>query len=161
MIGSRLVRGVAGTAADAVGRTALAGLDALLAWRYTDEAIQRVLASRVTDHAVVQVTDVVTERQVIEHVLDRLLAEGIDRQLVDTIVERMLESEELWLVVEEIVRSPAVTQAIGQTSAGLADQVAGQVRARSLHADERLERVARRLLRRRSGVSGSAVPKTP
>ena len=161
MIGSRLVRGVVGTAADAAGRTALAGLDALLAWRYTDEAIRRVLASRVADHAVVQVTDVVTEREILERVLDRLLAEGVDPRLVDRIVERLLESEELWLVVEEIARSPAVTQAIGQQGAGLADQVADQVRLRSQHADARLERVARRLLRRRSVVEGSAVPKTP
>jgi hypothetical protein len=31
---------------DAAGRMALAGLDALLAWRYTDEAIRRIWRAR-------------------------------------------------------------------------------------------------------------------
>ena len=61
---------------------------------------------------------------------------------------RLLESEELWLLVDEIARSPAVTEAIGQQSIGFADQVAGAVRTRSFSADDRLEGAARRLLRR-------------
>ena len=51
-------------------------------------------------------------------------------------------------MVDEIAHSPAVTDAIGQQSVGFADQVAGQVRVRSQRADARVERVARRLLRR-------------
>ena len=52
-------------------------------------------------------------------------------------------------MVDEIARSPAVTEAITQQSLGFADQVAGGVRDRSRNADEVLERVARRALRRR------------
>ena len=60
----------------------------------------------------------------------------------------MLESEELWLLVEEIARSPAVTDAIARQSVGFADVVAGGVRARSRSADTWLEQRARRMLRR-------------
>jgi hypothetical protein len=45
-------------------------------------------------------------------------------------------------------RSPAVTAAITQQSVGFADQVAGELGERSRQADARLERIARRLLRR-------------
>jgi hypothetical protein len=149
MIGVRIARGVLGAASDAAGRVALSGLDVVLGWRYTDEAVRRVLASRAADHAVVEVADVVTEREVLEHALERVLAQRIDTRLIDTVVERLLESEELWRVVDVIASSPAVTAAIGSQGAGLADEVADQVRVRSQHGDAALERAARRLLRRR------------
>jgi hypothetical protein len=63
-------------------------------------------------------------------------------------VARLLESEDLWLLVDEIARSPAVTEAITQQSLGFADQVAGGVRARSRSMDDWLEHKARRALRR-------------
>jgi hypothetical protein len=138
------------TAADTVGRVGLTVLDAALEWRYTDEAVQRLLASPMIDRAVAHalrgplveaIARDLTRYAVVERVAD-------ESQLLDTIVDRLLESEELWLMVEEIAGSPAVTEAIGQQSIGFADQVAGQVRIRSQRADEGLERVARRLLRR-------------
>jgi hypothetical protein len=68
---------------------------------------------------------------------------------------RLLESPELWLVVEEIARSPAVTEAITQQSLGFADQVASEVRRGSSGADAWLERAARRVRRRHRGGEGS------
>jgi hypothetical protein len=56
-----------------------------------------------------------------------------------------------------IARSPAVTDAIGRQSLGLADQVAGVVRDRSRGADDRLETAVRGLVRRR----GRGPPKPP
>jgi hypothetical protein len=179
--GARLARGIAGATADGAGRTALAGLDAALSWRYTDEAVRLVLASPAADRAV---TQFVVEGETLERLLDRVLAEGvadrlaerlfegpemeriaaqaIDSRLLDTIIDRLLESEELWVLVQEVARSPAVTEAIGQQGVGFADQVAGQVRLRSERADARLENVARRLLRRRAAAkAGLAGPRTP
>jgi hypothetical protein len=77
------------------------------------------------------------------------VARAIDSRLVDEAVARLLESEDLWVVVEEIAQSPAVTDAITQQSMGFADQVADGVRTRSRSADAWLERAARRALRRR------------
>ena len=181
-LGSRLGRGASAVAAEAAGRTALAGLDALLGWRYTDEAVRRVLASPAADRAVGHalqgplvdaVARDVARYAVLERVADELLADEaelervvgaaldseaverlatrvIDSRVLDTVVDRLLESEDVWLLVEEIARSPAVTDAIAQQSVGFADQVAGQVRHQSQRADARLERVAHRLLRRKA-----------
>ncbi|HEU0024847.1 MAG TPA: hypothetical protein VFQ12_09465 [Thermoleophilaceae bacterium] len=214
-LGNRLARDASSAAADAAGRTVLAGLDALLGWRYTDEAVARVLASPVADRAVGSalsgplvdaVARDVARYAVLERVVDELLASGMADQLadrlldgpelervvagalessgmerlvqgvvespamerlatraiesrlvdrvLDTVVERLPESEELWLLVDQIARSPAVTEAIAQQSMGFADQVAGEVRLRSQGADAGLERVARRLLRREPPPSG-------
>jgi hypothetical protein len=63
-------------------------------------------------------------------------------------VARLLESEDLWLLVDEVARSPSVTEAISHQGVGFAEQMAGVVRARSRTADARVERLARRVLRR-------------
>lgn len=154
--GMTLARRASSAATDTAGRAALAGLDAVLNWRYTDEAVERMLASPVADRAVAHalrgpLADAVARElgaAVDSPAVERAVTEIIESRLLDTIVERLLEAEELWLLVDEIARSPAVTEAIGQQSVGFADQVAGQVRVRSQRADARVERVARRLLRR-------------
>jgi len=178
--GLRLGRRASSAAVDAAGRAALVGLDALLDWRYTDEAVRRVLSSPAADRAVghalrgplvdamardvaryavlERVTgELAADQAELERVVgsalespavERIAAQVIESRLLDTIVERLLLSEDLWLLVDEIAHSPAVTDAIGQQSIGFADQVAGQVRVRSQRADAGLERVARRVLRR-------------
>jgi len=139
-------------ATDLAGRAILTGLDAVLEWRYTDEVVRRVLSSPVADRAVGHalrgpLVDAIARDLTRYGVVERVTDES---ELLDTIVGRLLESEELWLMVDEIARSPAVTEAIGQQSVGFADQVAGQVRIRSQRADDRVESIARRVLRRRA-----------
>jgi hypothetical protein len=89
---------------------------------------------------------------------ERLVAQMLDSPLLDAAVARVLAGEELWVLVEEIARSPAVTEAIGHQGLGFADQVAGEIGARSRHADARLERMARRLLRRSPTPAAPAPP---
>jgi hypothetical protein len=163
--------------ADLAGRTTLAVLDAVLDSRYTDEAVRRIIASRLAERAVGYALDSSDEliaaealegairrtlespetERLLQNVVDspameRLVARAVDSRLIDAVTDQLLESEELWLLVEEIARSPAVTEAISHQSIGFADQVAGEVRARSVRADAALERVARRVLRRRAVV---------
>ena len=88
--------------------------------------------------------------------MERLVVRVLESRLVDEAVRRVLDGEELWLVVDEIAQSPAVTEAITRQSVSFADQVAGQVRDRSRSADARLERAARRVLRR--PPTGPAAP---
>jgi hypothetical protein len=78
----------------------------------------------------------------------QLVERTLDSRLVDAAVARVLVSDELWIVVDEIARSPSVTAAISQQGAGFVDQVAGELGERSRRADARLERMARRLLHR-------------
>ena len=79
---------------------------------------------------------------------ERMVARVIDSRLLDETVARLLESPDLWLLVDEIARSPSVTDAISHQSMGFAEQVAGNVREHSQSADARVERAARRLFRR-------------
>ena len=78
----------------------------------------------------------------------RMVANVIDSAVVDEAITQLLASDDLWILIDEVARSPAVTEAISHQGMGLADQVAGVVRERSRVADARLERVARRLIGR-------------
>src|SRR5215208_3483281 len=123
-----LTASVAHGAGRRMGDLALAGLDAVLASRVAEEAVDRALASRLADHTV-----------------DRLFDQ---ERLIDETVTRLIESAELWVLVDSIAKSPAVTEAISRQSVGFADQVAGGVRERTRRLDTRLEGAARRVARR-------------
>jgi hypothetical protein len=125
--------------------------DRLLSEGLVEQTTQRVLEGaeleRVVDAALASPT------------VERLIASAIESRLLDETVARLLDSDDLWLLVEEIARSPAVTDAIGRQSAGFADQVADGVRARSRSADAWVEQRARRMLRRRPAPPpGSGTP---
>ncbi len=139
-----MIREIVTGTARAVGRRAedatLAALDVVLRSRLGAEAVDRVLDSELAERAIARA---------VERVADEMgTGPALDSPAMDRLVARLLESEELWLVVDEIAQSPAVTEAITRQSVGFADQVAGQVRNRSRKADARLERAARRALRR-------------
>ena len=145
-------------ASEVASRVTLAAIDAALSSRVAVEAVDRIVASALVERAV--------ERLLATDALEQILASAedaavprrlIDSHLVDQFVERLLESEELWLLVDEIARSPAVTEAIGTQGIGFADQIAGVARERSRTADDRLERVARRLLRRKQAPVATPV----
>src|SRR5450755_2220360 len=83
---------------------------------------------------------------------ERLVRGVMESRLIDAVLAELLESDGLWVMIEEIAQSPAVTNAISQQGVGFANQMAGVVRDRSRTADDRLERLARRFTRRaRSG----------
>jgi hypothetical protein len=107
-----------------------------------DRLVDRALESPAVDRLAARVLE--------SPAAERLMVRVIEGPLVDQAVQRLLESEDLWLMVDVIAQSPAVTEAIGRQSIGFADQVAGALRVRSAGADDRLELAARRLLRRPS-----------
>ena len=84
--------------------------------------------------------------------VERLVGQVLESRLVDASVARVLASEELWLVVQRVAESPAVTQAISQQGVGFVDQVAEEIGERSRHVDDRLERGVRRFMRRRAAT---------
>jgi hypothetical protein len=118
-VGVRIERRTRHEVADAVGALALATLDALLASRRTDEAIQRVLASPTTERAlsdalrgplVDALARDLARHAVIERVAGQLLADGA----ADRIAARMLEGPELERVVAGAVDSPAAERLVGR-----------------------------------------------
>jgi hypothetical protein len=114
--------------------------DQLLRAGIADAVAERMVAGPELERIVVATIDTPSARRLVAHV--------IESGVVDEAVMRLLESQELWILVDEIARSPAVTDAISHQSVGLADQVAEVVRDRSRTADARLERAARRVLGR-------------
>ena len=152
-VGAAVLRPVAGRVTD----LSLAGLDVVLASRLAREGVDRIVGSALVEQTATRVLEGPELERVVEQALEspameRVVGRVIESRLLDEAVERLLESEELWVLVEEIARSPAVT-----------DAVAGGVRARSRTADDWVERVVRRALRRQprpSGGSGES-PATP
>lgn len=112
-----------------------------------DDELDRLVGAAIDSPHVERLADRVLESPGAE----RLVARVIESRLLDEAVDRLLESEELWVLVDEVARSPAVTDAISKQGIGFADQIAGVVRDRSRNADDRLEHVARRMIRRRAG----------
>lgn len=142
-------------------RTAERVVDRLVASPLTERAVSRALAGplveavgrEVVHSAVIErLADTALDDEALDALLagpavERIVAHTIHSRVMDEAVTQLLESEELWILVDEIARSPAVTEAITQQSIGFADQVADGVRVRSRHADTWLEGAARRALR--------------
>jgi hypothetical protein len=124
----RAAAGMTSRGASIASRSALAATDALLRSEFLDELADRVLDSPAAE---------------------RLVARVIQGPLFDEAVARLLESEDLWVLIDTIARSPIVADAIGRQGVGFADQFADAVRDRTLNADDRLELAVRGLLRRR------------
>jgi hypothetical protein len=127
--------------------------DQLLAGGVAEQIAERVVAGPELDRLLTTALDsprmaALAERALDSDGMDRLVGQVLDSRLVDASVARVLASDELWLVVDEVAQSPAVTAAITQQGRGFATQVAGEVGQRSRRADARLERAARKLLRR-------------
>ena len=125
-------------------------LHAAVADALDSEGTERLLASMLETEGMQRLVVQVVESRVVEDAVTRL---------IDDAAARLPDSEAMWALIDVIAQSPAVLDAIAQQGAGFADQVAGEVRDRSRTVDERLERIARRLLRRRAGpIGGGGAP---
>ena len=116
-------------------------LDRILESPALDELVAKLLESPATDRLVADALE--------SPGLERLIVRVLESRLVDELTDRVLASEELQRVITHIAGSPAVRTAITENSAGLANELADQVRSRTVVADDRVERAARRLVRRR------------
>ena len=122
----------------------------LVAGVLDDDTLERIIAVAAERHAAMRATDAVLAIDGAEEVVEHVLAS----QLAESITERVLASEELHRIVSHVARSDEVRAALTAQSEGLARDVAGEVRSRTVTADDRLERRARRLLHRRERVPG-------
>ena len=161
-------------AADTAAATAIRVLDRALASPRTEEALDLVLSSPLVERAILKVADGPLVDTAVRAAIRAGLAERIAGELLDSgavdraldsprtaeLVSRLLDADQLWVVVDEIARSPAVTDAISHQSVGFAEQVADEVGQRSRRADAWLESRARRLLHR-SPAPPDVVPPEP
>ena len=119
-----------------------------------DRVVGRVLASPALDELIAKLLDSPSTDRIVAQMLaspglERLVVKVMESRLVDDLTDQVLASEELQRVVSHIAQSPELRAAIAEQSVGLAGELADQVRARTVVADERAERAARRLLRRK------------
>jgi hypothetical protein len=135
-------------------------LDKLLTDETIDRVLERVeatgLAQRVADRLLEDgIVEQIAERAIAGPEVSRVVASVIQSELLDESVAWLLETQALWILVDEIARSPSVTDAIAQQGSGFVEQVAESARGRSRDADAWVQRVARRVGRRRTkGVAG-------
>jgi hypothetical protein len=135
-------------------------LDKLLTDETIDRVLERVeatgLAQRVADRLLEDgIVEQIAERAIAGPELSRVVANVIQSELLDESVAWLLETQALWILVDEIARSPSVTDAIAKQGSGFVEQVAESARGRSREADAWVQRVARRVGRRRAkGAAG-------
>jgi hypothetical protein len=159
--------GLIGDLSSSVARTAhdvtLSTIDVVLASRFALEVVDRVVASPLVDRTaqrlltgpeVERLLDMALRSERVEQLLtealeSRLADETITR-LIDDTITRLLASEGLWVLIDEVAASPAITEAITHPGVGFAAQLADEVRERTRDADAWMETIARRLLRRRA-----------
>ncbi len=111
----------------------------------TDEtvvAVARQFLSEVADsEIVVQVLN--------DPALTRLLTQIFESDFASDLTDKLLASEQLQEVIQYIASAPEVREVIAQQTAGIADDLADNLRGRTVIADDAAERLARALLRRR------------
>jgi hypothetical protein len=161
----RVERAVLEAVDQAVDRGLARFIQAGVVERITAEVIAAGVPERVAEQvADAHVVDLMLETAAAERIveatlaspaLERLITRVLESSLYDEVIDRVLASQELWRIVEEIAHSPEVLDAISAGSASLANEMAGQVRRRTVAADEVAERIARRLLRRAPRPPGS------
>jgi hypothetical protein len=127
-----------------------------------DVAARDLVRAGVLERVAAQVVDGPELERLLQQALDSAAVERMVAQVVgspvvrdavarvaDDVVDRMRSSESLWSLIDDIAQSPQLAEAITRQGAGFADQVGDELRERSRSADERLERAASRLWRRR------------
>jgi hypothetical protein len=119
-------------------------VERLLAHVVDQPAIDRLIERALTSAAFEQRVAAVLEQPAMERVIERALASRFAQSATDQI----LASEELKRVVGHVARSDEVREALASQTHGMVDDVSDQLRDRTATVDDRMEGVARRLLRR-------------
>ena len=119
-----------------------------------DRVVERVLASPAVDGVITKVLDSPSTDRIVTQVLaspglERLIVTVMESRLIADLTDHVVHSEELQRVVFAVSQSPELRSAIAESSATMAGELADQVRTRTVVADDRAERIARRLLRRK------------
>jgi hypothetical protein len=121
------------------------GVERLLAHIVDQPAVDRLVERALASPAFEERVAATLEQPALERLLERVLASRFALSATD----QLLASEELRMVVGHVAASPEVRDALHAQTHGLVDDMSDQLRDRSASVDDRIEGVARRLLRRR------------
>lgn len=109
------------------------------------QACADVLERALSSDALARQVAAVLDQPALEGMIERALASRFAQMATD----QVLASDELRRVVDHVARSDEVRTALTAQSRGLVDDVGDELRVRTTKVDDRLEGVARRMLRRR------------
>jgi hypothetical protein len=149
---------------------AFGALDAVVSRMLEEDVIDRVLERAEATGIAQHVADRILEDEIAEQIaerllsgpeLERILETAFRSSLPDQLISELLANEAVWILVDEIARSPSVTEAIAHQGTGFLDQVAAKARDRSRTADARLQRIARRIGRHHSSAPGDGAQLLP
>jgi uncharacterized RDD family membrane protein YckC len=163
--------------ADAAGRAAFfpARMAARAVRGQLEEAAEEVLSApeiaRIIDRAMAgslpeDIAQSLIRHRVIERIGAELAASGeLERIVTATLAnartleltDRVLASDEMQHALRHVASSPELREAIAQQTTGLAEEVAGDVRASAVRLDDRAERVVRRSARIDRPIYGGIV----
>jgi hypothetical protein len=128
-------------------------LDAVISEHLIERTVNRLLVGGVAERIAERILsgpelDRIVDRALQSPAFERLVLSIAHSEAFDRLLDRVLASEELDRVVTQIAESDEVRGALAEQSAGMADDVADQLRVRAMAADLLLERFARSLIRR-------------
>ncbi len=150
---------------NAADQAMLGAVDVVLDRLFRDEILDRVfdhlgtsgLAEGIADRMLEDgIAEKIADRALAGRELERIVASALESSLFEETIARLLETRALWILVDEIARSPSVTEAITQQGTGFVEQVGDRARDQTRKADAWVERVARRVGRRSGGTPGDA-----
>lgn len=113
------------------------------------------LSSPELDRIVTAIVQHEGSARLADRVLASPLAQHVGRQAVDSgaldaVLDRLTERDAFWALIDLVAGSPAVGEAIGRQSRSAVTDVVDGVRDGAAQADDWLERVAHRVVGRRS-----------
>lgn len=115
------------------------------AWLRSPE-LERIVGAIVEHEGSARVADRVLDSPLARHVGRRVVDAGV----ADALLDRLAEREAFWRLIDAVAGSSAVAEAIATQSRGAASDVLDGVRDGAAQADDWLERVAMRVVGRRS-----------
>lgn len=111
------------------------------------------LARSIAEHHVLErVALALAESGALDSAVEKVLASPQTKETVD----RLVRSDEVRLAIKEVVASPEVRSALAEQSVGLAEEMAAEIRGRTVELDDRIEARVRRRSQRGSSFAGVA-----
>jgi uncharacterized RDD family membrane protein YckC len=112
--------------------------------RLIDRALAGPLPEQVVQSAVRHdVIERVAAELVASGALDKAVKQALESAHTTRLTDQVLESDQMRRAIKQVVESPEMRAALARQTTGLAEELVGEVRARAVHLDDRLERRAR------------------
>ena len=136
-------------AARAVDR-ALAGpwpealADSIVKHNVIERVAARLLQAYDAGELELDATERLAQRIVSSSSFQRILLEALESQFTPEVAERLLRNPETERIVESLVASPAIRNALAEQTTSLAGEMASELRSHTIPLDDAVERVVRR-----------------